>query len=71
MKLGRVPVAAAHEDSQGVQVVESGEWRQWRQHMKTQLGKAKPTAHKLARKSPAGCTQRWLGSPGSGKWRHR
>ena len=81
MKLGRVPVVATHEDSQGVQVVESGEtarksqagstqigqgescWlhtkiaresRGWK--VETQLGRARPAAHKLARESPGGST---------------
>ena len=38
MKLGRVPVVAAHEDSQGVQVVESGDTARKSQADSTQTG---------------------------------
>ena len=38
MKLGRVPVAAAHEDSQGVQVVESGDTARKSEADSTQTG---------------------------------
>ena len=53
VKLGRVPVVAAHEDSQGVHVVESGDTARKSQADSTQTGQGESCWQhtKMARES--------------------